>query len=51
METRVRPAICDSLSLVSVVLLNDLGASALESQESQPDPGFPVSFGFPVPLK
>ena len=32
--------ICDSLALVSVVLLNDLGAAALESQNRKPDPGF-----------
>jgi hypothetical protein len=29
--------------LATVVLLNDLGASALESQNRKPDPGF----GFP----
>src|SRR5713226_8790888 len=34
----VRLAICDSLSLATVVLLNDLGASALESQNRKPDP-------------
>ena len=34
-ETGVRLAICDSLSRASVVLSNDLGASALESQKSQ----------------
>jgi hypothetical protein len=33
-------AICDSLSLATVLLLNDLGASALESQNRKPDPGF-----------
>ena len=40
LETGVRLAICDSLSLATVVLLNDLGASALESQHREPDPGF-----------
>ena len=40
LETGVRLAICDSLSLATVVLLNDLGASALESQNRKPDPGF-----------
>lgn len=40
LETRVRLAICDSLSLDTVVLLNDLGASALESQNRKPDPCF-----------
>ena len=39
-ETEVRLAICDSLSLATVVLLNDLGASALESQDREPDPSF-----------
>src|SRR5712692_5248508 len=39
LETGVRLAICDSLSLATVVLLNDLGASALESQNRKPDPG------------
>ena len=37
LETGVRLAICDSLSLATVVLLNDLGASALESQNRKPD--------------
>ena len=32
-------AFCDSLSL-TVVLLNDLGVSFLESQNREPDPGF-----------
>jgi hypothetical protein len=42
METGVRLAICDSLSLATFLLLNDLGASALESQiRKRPD-----SFGF-----
>src|SRR6266481_2919156 len=44
METGVRLAICDSLSLATVVLLNDLGASALESQNRKPDPGFGFRF-------
>jgi len=35
LETGVRLAICDSLSLATVVLLNDLGASFLESQNGQ----------------
>ena len=40
LETSVRPAICDSLSLATVVLLKALGASALESQNRiRPDPG------------
>ena len=39
-ETGVRLAICDSLPLATVVLLNDLGAGALESQNRKPDPGF-----------
>ena len=42
----VRLAICDSLSLATFVSLNDLGASALESQNRKPDPGFgPSGFG------
>lgn len=37
------PAICDSLSLASVVLLNISVASALESQNRKPDhPSFTV---------
>ena len=40
LETGVRLAICDSVSLTTVVSLNDLGASALESQNRKPDPGF-----------
>jgi hypothetical protein len=32
LEAGVRLAICDSLSVATVVLLNDLGAAALESQ-------------------
>ena len=43
LETGVRLAICDSLSLATVVLLNDLGASALESQNRKPDLGFAVA--------
>jgi hypothetical protein len=39
MDTRVRLAICDSLSR-GTVLFSDLGASALESQSRKPDPGF-----------
>ena len=39
LETGVRLAICDSLSLATVGLLNDLGAAALESQNRKPDPG------------
>jgi hypothetical protein len=39
-ETGVRLAICDCLSLATVVLLNALGAAALESQNRKPDPGF-----------
>ena len=42
LETGVRLAICDSLSLATVVLLNDLGASALESQNRKPDPVFAI---------
>lgn len=42
-ETGVRLAICDSLSLAIVVLLNDLGGNALESQNCNPDPGFDFS--------
>jgi hypothetical protein len=38
-ETGVRLAICDSLTLATVVLLNDFGASGLESQDRKPDPG------------
>ena len=38
METGVSLAICDSLSLATVVLLNDLGASTLKSQNRRPDP-------------
>ena len=38
LETGVRLAICDSPSLATVVLLNALGASALESQNRKPDP-------------
>jgi hypothetical protein len=34
--TGVRLAICDSLSFATVVLLNDLGASFLESQKRMP---------------
>jgi hypothetical protein len=41
LETGVRLAICDSLSLATVVL-NDLGASALEAQNRKPDPGLSV---------
>jgi hypothetical protein len=44
-EAGVRLAICDSLSLATVVLLNDLGAAALESQNRKPDPGFGNSNG------
>jgi hypothetical protein len=40
LETGVRLAICDSLSLATVVLSNDLGASALESQNRKSDRGF-----------
>jgi hypothetical protein len=40
-----RLAICDSLSLATVGLLNDLGASALESQNRKPDPGFGFRVG------
>jgi hypothetical protein len=43
-ETGVRLAICDSLSLGTVVLLNDLGASALESQNRKPDRGLGFLF-------
>jgi hypothetical protein len=43
LETGVRLAICDSLSLATVVLLKDLGASALESQHRKPDLGFSFS--------
>src|ERR1700730_12754189 len=39
-------AFCDSLSL-TVVLLNDLGVSFLESQNREPDPGF----GFAVLIR
>ena len=39
LETGVRLAICNSLSLATVVLLNDLGASALESQNRKSDRG------------
>jgi hypothetical protein len=42
-QTGVRLAIGDSLSLSTVVLPNDLGASALESQNRKPDPGLSVS--------
>jgi hypothetical protein len=38
LETGVRLAICDSLSLATVVFLNDLGASAFESPNRKPDP-------------
>ena len=31
---------CDSLSLATVVLLNDFGTAALESQNRKPHPGF-----------
>jgi hypothetical protein len=43
LETGVRLAICDSLSFATVVSLNDLGASFLESQNRKPDPGFGFS--------
>jgi hypothetical protein len=36
LETGVRLAICDSLSRATVVLLIDLGAAALESQNRKP---------------
>jgi hypothetical protein len=39
LETGIKLAICDSLSLATVVLLNNLGASALESQNRKPDTG------------
>jgi hypothetical protein len=39
LETGVRLAICDSLSLATVVWLNDLVASALESQNRKPERG------------
>jgi hypothetical protein len=37
LETGVRLAICDSLSLATVVSLNDLGAGPLESPNRKPD--------------
>jgi len=37
-ETVVKLAICDSLSLATVELLNHLGASALEAQNRKPNP-------------
>jgi hypothetical protein len=40
LETGVSLAICDSLSLATVVLLNALGASALEAQNRKPDSRF-----------
>jgi hypothetical protein len=40
MQTGVRLAICDSLLLATVVLLNDLRASFLDSQKRKPDRGF-----------
>lgn len=45
LETGVRLAICDSLSLATVVSLNDLGTAAPESQNRKPDPGlvFPAA--------
>jgi len=43
LEAAVRLAICDSLSLDTVVLLNDLGAAALASQNRKPDSGLSVS--------
>ena len=42
-QTGVRLAICDSQSLATVVSLNDLGASFLESQNRKPDPGLVFS--------
>ena len=44
LETCVRLAICDSLSPAAVVLLNDLEAGFLESQNRKPDPGFGFRF-------
>src|SRR5438552_2962638 len=38
LETGIRLVICDSLSLATVVVFNDLGASFLESQNLKPDP-------------
>jgi uncharacterized protein (TIGR02246 family) len=46
LETGVRLAICDSLSLTTVVLLNDLGAGALESQNRKPDPSLMLLMSF-----
>jgi len=46
-ETGGRLTICDSLSLDTAVLSNDIEASFLESQNRKPDPGFGLFLNTP----